>query len=411
MFEQILHDIFPLHLNYPIIFGMFMVCGVLGGLMAHKISWLPTITGFMVVGLAMGPEGAGVISGDIITQAGQLVQITLGLILYKLGSTIHPKEILKNPQILLISLIESAATFFAILAILLLFKFSLIISVLVAAIGISSSPAVLVHVANEMRAKGPVTENAKLFVALNNMLSFLVFTMALPFALYTKDAPIGDIVGIPFYRLFGGFVVGLACAALVTGLARLLTVKTFHYAFPLILGGIMLTLGLNTAFQVSFLFSCLVFGVMVRWLESPAQRLTTMDFGYAEDIFFIILFVTAGASLHLQELWHMGFVALAFPLGRCLAKYGTLFAAKKALGYTRAQASATGMLLMPMAGMAIGLLQTANSLVPSVGAQLAVLVFSAVAVLETIGPPIAKYAFKLCEEGRDDEGENVHGAN
>lgn len=54
---------------------------------------------------------------------------------------------------------------------------------------------------------------------------------------------------------------------------------------------------------------------------------------------------------------------------------------------------------MPMAGMAIGLLQTVNQFVPDIGAQVSILVFSAVVVLETIGPPIAKFAFRLSGEG------------
>lgn len=391
-----------------------MILGVVAGLITSRVVWLPTISGFMLVGFAMGPEGLALFDGKVLDQAESLVQIALGLILYKLGCALHPQWIIKNIRLPLASLAESAITFFLVLGLLLVFGTPVIVAVLVAAIGISSSPAVLVHVATEMRAEGAVTDNTKMLVAMNNLISFMVFSMALPFALYSTEATWQDVLGIPLYRLVGGLIVGGGTAFVTMALAKHLTRHTRHYTFPLMLGGIMTTLGLTLLFQMSFLFSCLVFGIMIRWLEKDDHRITQTDFGYAEDIFFIILFVTAGAKLHIEELVNAGWLALLFPLVRCGAKYFSMIGASRALGYNVRQASASGMLLMPMAGMAIGLLQTTNALLPAIAAQVAVLVFAAVAVLETIGPPVAKWAFRLSgeaasadEEDEDEESPRV----
>jgi len=56
------------------------------------------------------------------------------------------------------------------------------------------------------------------------------------------------------------------------------------------------------------------------------------------------------------------------------------------------------MLLIPMAGLAIGLVQTTNNLAPELGMQVAAIVLAAVAVFETIGPPIAAYALRMTGE-------------
>lgn len=407
MLQDILSQITPFTINYPLLFGMFMILGVVAGLITSRIVWLPTISGFMLIGFAMGPEGLSVFNGKVLEQAESLVQIALGLILYKLGCSIHPEWIIKNKRLALVSLAESGTSFFAVLALLLAFGTPLMIAVLVAAIGISSSPAVLVHVASEMRAKGTVTDNTKILVALNNLTSFIVFSMALPFALYSTEATWHDVVGIPLYRLFGGLAVGSGVAVAVMYLARYLKRDTLHYTFPLVLGGIMTTLGLTLLFQMSFLFSCLVFGIMVRWLERREHQITQTDFGYAEDIFFIILFVTAGAKLHINELIEAGWLAILFPLTRCAMKYTALIGAGKNLGFNLRQSSASGMLLMPMAGMAIGLLQTTNALLPAMASQVAILVFAAVAVLETLGPPLAKWAFRISGEAHTED----HGAD
>ena len=71
----------------------------------------------------------------------------------------------------------------------------------------------------------------------------------------------------------------------------------------------------------------------------------------------------------------------------------------RCLGVTRVQkrkqALSTGLLLVPMAGLAIGLVQTTSGLTPVTGAQVSALVLTAVAVFETIGPPIAAMALRL----------------
>lgn len=404
MLEDIFYHIFPLSINHFLVFGALLLVGVLGGLLADKIRWLPTISGFMLVGLLMGPEGIGLIDQTMLAKATDLVQVALGLILYKLGSSIKPKHILRNPKILLVSLIESSATFIAVFLCLSFFNIQPIVCALVAAIAISSSPAVLIHVMNEMNAKGAITENAKTLVALNNFTAFLVYTMTMPFALYSDETSGVDIIGIPAYRLIAGLIIGMGVAYIVTQLAKQLRESTTHYIFPLLIGGITVTLGLSIAFQASFLLSCLVFGLAVRHFETKSHKITTTNFGYGEDIFYIILFVTAGAGLHLDAIFMAGWVALAFPLSRCLAKMAAQLSTKNLLGYNHRQASASGMLLFPMAGMAIGLMQTTQAFMPSeISTQTATLIFAAVAVLETVGPPIAKLAINLSgEAGKDD---------
>lgn len=402
MLEDIFYRMFPLSINHSMVFGILLIMGVLGGIFADKIKWLPTISGFMLVGLIIGPESLGIIDKDMLMQASDLVQISLGLILYKLGSSINPKQIIEHPKILLVSCVESFITFLTVFLLLSFFDISPIVSALVAAISISSSPAVLIHVANEMGAKGIITENSKTLVALNNLISFLVFTSTLPFALQYTEASWADILGIPSYRMLGGLIIGTGIAYIVVQLSKYLHKTSMHYIFPLLMGGIMLTLGLSKAFEASFLFSILIFGLTIRHFESADHKITGTNFGYGEDIFYIILFVSAGAGLHLNAIYMAGWVALAFPLARCAAKIMSQLSTSRMLGYQYREASATGMLLFPMAGMAIGLMQTTQTYIPSsISIQTSTLVFAAVAILETFGPPIAKWAFIISGEAPD----------
>lgn len=45
----------PLSANTLFFFGFLLFCGALGGYVAHRWRWLPSITGFMVVGFVADP--------------------------------------------------------------------------------------------------------------------------------------------------------------------------------------------------------------------------------------------------------------------------------------------------------------------------------------------------------------------
>lgn len=384
-------------LDVMALFGVLLACGVLGGLLATRLRWLPTITGFMSVGLLIGPSGLGLLSREALTSARPLVDIALGLILYKLGVTLHPVKLLRDRPLLLTGLAEGLATFAAILALMMWIQAPPLVAVLAAAIAVSSSPAVLIHVAEELHAEGPVLERAKAMVASNNVLSFVLFTLALPLALLGQHTDLATALALPAYQMFGAVVVAAVVARGVTWVARLTRPDEEHLRFALVVGAVMLNLGLAQAFKVSGLFAGLALGIACRWMQG-GTRLTRVEFGGGGDLFFVILFVSAGANLHLHDVVQHAPLALAFVAARIVAKGIAVYACERLRGTPRPPALAQGLLLVPMAGLAIGLVQTTTEVAPTLGPEVAALVLASVAVFETLGPPIAAYALRLAGE-------------
>jgi Kef-type K+ transport system membrane component KefB len=384
-------------LNLMVVFGLLLAFGVLGGLLAARHRWLPTITGFMLVGLAVGPSGLGLLSHEALDGARVLVDVALGLILFKLGGTLHPMAMLRDRPLLLTSLAESLGTFFGILCLMLLIGVPVAVAVLVAAIAVSSSPAVLIHVAEELHARGPVLEKAKALVASNNVLSFVLFTLALPVALLGQQFDLQTSLLLPLYRLAGAVLVAAVVARVVTWVSGLTRPDEDHLRFALVVGAVLLTLGLSKALNVSGLFAGLALGIACRWMEAR-HPLTQVEFGGGGDIFFVTLFVFAGANLHLAAVLEQAPLALAFVLIRVLAKVGAVYGSQRAFGITARPAAAGGLLLVPMAGLAIGLVQTTTQLMPELGPKVAAIVLASVALFETIGPPLSAYAIRLAGE-------------
>lgn len=386
----------PLSFNAQAAFGLLLFAGVLGGYLAHRISWLPSITGFMAVGLLIGPSGIDVLTEDALDLAQPIINISLGLILYRLGLTLDLRAMLHDRSLLAIALLESAITFFSCFALLSWLGMPTMVAGLVAAIAISSSPAILIHVAHEVGAAGPVTERAKELVALNNLLSFFAFSAMLPIGHLSISEDWGTALLQPLYQLLGSMLIAGLIAAILVQLARY-TRSAQQYRLALIIGAIMLGLGVAKALNLSALFVPLALGVVVKTLEKEEQ-LSDVNFGEVFELFFIALFVYAGAHIDIDALGELGWIALALIAMRIAAKLLTVFGVARLFGVAAQPAAATGLLLLPMAGLAIGLAQTAHRLFALEAEQLSAIVLAAVAILESIGPPLAAWAFKLAGE-------------
>lgn len=386
----------PPDFNTQMAFGLLLFAGVIGGYLAHRAPLLPSITGFMAAGLLIGPSGINLLTKEALTLTTPLIDVALGLILYRLGLSLNLRAMLHDRRLLLISLTESIMTFVAAFSLLTWLGLSTLLAGLIAAIVISSSPAILIHVTHEVGAAGPVTERTKEMVALNNLFSFFAFSAFLPAGHLAMEADWHTAVFQPIYQLLGSLAVAALIAFILVFSARL-TRSARQYRLALIIGALMVGVGTANAFNLSALFVPLAIGVVVRTLEQD-DVISDVAFGEAFELFFIVLFVYAGAKINIGEVIGLGWVAVALVGVRIAAKWLTVFGMTRWQGDKPRTAAATGLLLVPMAGLAIGLAQTADTLFALEAAQLNAIVLAAVAILETIGPPIAAYAFRIAGE-------------
>ena len=390
-------------------FGLMLIIGCIGGYLAHRLSWLPSITGFMVVGLLCGPSGLGLLNEEMIAGSQVLIDVALALILYRLGLSLDIKFILRSPSLLFTSLFESALTFSFVFFVLYLFEIPIVVATLIASITISSSPAVLLHVANEVGAKGEVTESTKTLVALNNLISFIAFSITLPLMHYTTGGDWGTILFEPLYRLGGSLLLGFMVAFGLHEVAVKMQ-EAPQYKLALVIGAIMIAMGLANELKLSMLSVPLVVGIVVKSLEQETV-VSDLTFGPSFELFFIILFVFAGAALKLKALVEFSPVLLALVIARSLAKSLSVSTASALFKKSFRTGIASGLLLIPMAGLAIGLAQTAINLFPQHASIIAVIIFGSVTVFETIGPPIAAYAFRVAGEITESDDDEKGGPN
>ena len=372
---------------------MLLFCGSIGGFLAHRLSWLPSITGFMLVGFLVGSSVMGLVSYDELSESRLVVDVSLGLILYRLGLSLDIKQLVRDKSLLCTSLVECVLTFAAVYYGLAWIGVVGLPAAVIAAVAISSSPSVLIHVAHELGASGPVTDRAQSLVALNNVIAFMVFAALLPGLYAEGNAPLETVIGAPLYSFLGSAALGGVAGVVLHYTARKFKSAT-QYHLALVIGAVMFTLGASMMLNLSPLFAPLVLGVVVRGIERK-DLISGMEFGSAFELFFIALFVYAGANLHIAEMIQYAPAAGIFVLGRAAAKWFGVGATSLMFRLPVRQSTTTGLLLLPMAGLAIGLVNTTVTLFPQHGAVVSSIVLAAVAVMETLGPPIAARALRL----------------
>ncbi|MCC7300122.1 MAG: cation:proton antiporter [Verrucomicrobia bacterium] len=386
----------PMDITPLMSFGIMLVIGSLGGFMAHKIRWFPSITGFLIVGVLFGPSCVGFLSHETIAESQTFIDVALTLILYRLGLSLDLKTILASPKLLITSLTESLLTFSLAVFVLYLFHIPAAVSALVAAVVVSSSPAVLLHIAHEVHAKGIVTESAKTLVALNNLISFILFSVTLSSLHLASGSGWVTVILQPLYQFSGSFLLGILFGRVMHGLATK-TAQATQYHLAIVIGTLMLSAAISKELNFSTIFTALVVGVVVKTREQE-RLISNMEFGPAFELFFIVLFVFAGASLHLKELIAFAPAVLALAGVRCVAKIVGTVGTAAVFKAPIKPAVASGLLLIPMAGLAIGLVQVTNELFPQHAPVISAIVFGSVTVFETIGPPVAAFAFRYAGE-------------
>lgn len=386
----------PFKINDFLLFGLLLGAGILGGHLASRTSFLPRISGYIAAGFVLGPSVLGLLNHELLGSARLFTDIALGLILFELGRLLDLPALRRQPWLVGASLLESALSFLFVYAAVRAFGVSPVGSALIATIGISSSPAVILLVTRQLGARGPVTQNAITLVALNNIIAFFVFIAVLPILHIQQQAGLATILLQPVYQFIGSALMGLALArALVWAAKRVGPSESVQFA--LVIGTIIATLGLAKMLNVSGLLALLTLGLLSRNLDKHRQLLN-VEFGHGGELFFLLLFVVTGANLHLEELGSAGLIAVAFVAARLLAKLVAVYVPMRRSGLPPLQSGMLGLTLVPMAGLAIGLTEVTSAMYPQFGRELAAIVLAAVALLETIGPILTTYALKKAGE-------------
>ena len=391
----------PLVASPLALFGLLLLAGVIGGELARRLLRLPRIVGYVLVGMLLGGSGLHLLNAKLLDEAWIFVEIALGLVLFELGLRLDFAWLRRDRWLLATGLLESALSFAFMYYALVLFGVESLYAAVAAAIGVSTSPAVVMLVAQELKAEGQITERALNLVAINSVAAFVLVTMLLSWIHHEYKAGWQVAVLHPVYLFGGSLLLGYAVFIVALYLSRWLG-KSKERHFVVLLALIIAAIGVARMLELSALIALLTFGILARNFDER-HDLMTVDVSAIGQVFFVVLFVVGGAKLQLFEFAAGGAVGLVYILARFAGKSLGVLSLTRFSGVRPGAAGMLCLALTPMSGLALAMVQGTALLYPEFSARLAAIVLSAALVLELVGPVAVQFALRQAGEAQEEK--------
>jgi Kef-type K+ transport system membrane component KefB len=356
---------------------------------------LPRVTLLILFGVAVGPSGL-----DLLPRAFQdwyefLASVALTMVAFLLGGKLSFAALRSHGKtILAVSLSVVILTALLVGIGLIAIGTPVPIALLLAGIATATAPAATQDVVRQTRAKGPFTDTLLAVVAVDDAWGLVVFSLLLAVAKGIAGDGTLAILGHGLWELGGALAIGAAVglpAAFLTG--RLKPGEMQAEA----LGLVFLCAGLAIWLGVSFLLAGMVAGAIVVNLAKHHSR-PFHEIEHIEWPFMVFFFVLAGASLHLDSLYDIGLIGLAYLVLRTLARVigGWIggFVADAPILHRRW----IGLALIPQAGVALGMALVAAVHFPDLGETLLAVTIGTAIVFEVIGPILTQHALRRVGE-------------
>jgi len=368
--------------------GILLLLGLATDVIGRRTR-LPRVTLLLIFGFVIGPAGLGFLCPSEEKWFSIVTDMALIMIGFLLGEKFTLPLLREHGKLVLwISVAEVVVTALAVLIGLLLIGLPMEIALLLAGIATATDPAAITDVVHETKADGLFTRTMLGIVAVDDAWGLIVFSLMLTIAqaFSGQGGNIGHFL-TGAWELGGALLIGIALGipmAYVTG-----RIRPGEPTLVEALGVVFLCGGIAIWLKVSFLLASMVLGCVVANLARHHIR----PFHAIEGIewpFMILFFVLAGASLHIEMLFQIGFVGSAYIIFRII---GRLLGGWTGGAISHAEPLMRrwmGIMLMPQAGVALGMALVTIERRPDLGEIILPIVIASTVLFELIGPVLTR---------------------
>ncbi len=399
--------------QYLIVIAVCVIGGLMMSRVAKKLS-LPAVTAYLVAGLILGPfclgrlniSGLGFHSLEQAENFSILSQAALGFIAFAIGNEFRLSQLkTMGHQAITVGIFQAVFTTIVVDIALIALHFinpaflSLPSAITLGAIAAATAPAATLMVVKQYKADGPLTKLLLLVVAIDDAVGLVLFSASFGIAEALEHGTI-SVVGVVIEPLLE-VILSLGLGA-VMGFALNEVEKFFHSRskrMSISVAFVLLTVGLSMLeFQIggvhigfSLLLVCMMTGTVFCNICDFSEELMHRVDGWTTPL-SILFFVISGAELDLNIFRNpiIPMVGIIYIIFRSLGKY---FGSSISCHFTHCPDNVTkhiGITLLPQAGVALGMAQTAVAL--SDGAMVRNVVLFSVLIYELVGPVLTKRA-------------------
>jgi Kef-type K+ transport system membrane component KefB len=388
----------PLEARATLTLGFLLLAGYLGGgLAAHARAQLPRLTGYLLVGFAVGPAWLGLVRRDevdalrfIAEAAGAVIALAAGSEL-TIASLSHGRGALARvatgamigPFLTVTLVLLSISRWFPV-TVHRPFGDAVAVALALGALAAASSPVVNMALMSEVDARGPFARTLLAVTVTKDVAVVILFTLALAAgkAFARAGALHGAVVTSALLELGGSLVVGALLGGALGQYLRLVRGDTALF----LVATAFVTAEVARLAQLETLIVALAAGFSLeRFAPVESERLRR-EFRRGAPLVSVAYFTLAGTGLRLgalAELWP--WVLLLVGLRAVGLRVGLRWAGRSP-DVAAALVREGWLGLISQAGIALGLAQIARRAFPAWGVSLEALVVAMIGVHELLGP-------------------------
>jgi len=409
----------PLEARATLAFGFLLLAAYVGGEIARRAR-LPRLTGYLLVGFAVGPAWLGLVRREEVDALRFIGDAAVALIALAAGAELTRDALRQGGGRVAFARLASGAIVFPFLAVsLVLLSVSpwfpltrhqpvgdaVVVALVLGTLAAASSPVVTMAIMSELDARGPVARTLLGVTVVQDIAVAILFALVLVLGrtLTSAGALNVAVAGTAILRLVGSAAAG---ALLGFALGRYLSLVRRDTVLFLVATAFVAAEGARLM-QLETLIIALAAGFYLENFAPAEGERLRRELKRGSLPVYVAFFALTGAGLRvgvLADLWP--WILLLVGLRLVSVRYGLLWAGRHP-SVTPAMARDGWLGLISQAGMALGLAQLARRAFPEWGVSLETLIVAMIGVHQVAGPICFRMALvragEVTEERRDAE--------
>lgn len=383
-----------------------LVAAALAGELFARVH-LPKVTGYLLVGMLAGPYLGGLITRPMARDLQLVNGLAIALIALIAGLELNYRRL--RPRLSAIARFGgiTVVAMYGILTPLVWLGWRwlgihaaaigserIALALLLTTIIVSFSPTVTIAIITDSRARGPLSEMSLAVVVIADLALIILFTVALQFVRWTTGTAQVSEAGLLArlaWEILGscafGAVLGAACIVWLRHVWSEATVALLALCVALS--------ALGPLVHVEPLLAGLAAGMVIENIGQASGDALKLGVDRAALPIFVVFFAAAGASLPLDGLASIGFIAAAVAVVRLASIRIASAVALRWSGVPDHPGRLVWMSLVSQAGVTLGLTVLVAREFPEWGVPLQSLMIALIAIHELIGPVLFRTALRM----------------
>jgi Kef-type K+ transport system membrane component KefB len=382
--------------------GFLLLASYLAGRAARVVS-LPQITGYLVIGILVGPYVLGTVTRQTVDDFSFVNHVALALIALSAGGELRLKSlrgrlrsitVITLFQIVVVFVVVAAAVFAARGFINFLTneppRVAVAVGLLFGLVAVAKSPATTIAVITEERARGILTDTVLGITILKDVIILILISVLIPLATTIVDPSQGFSLHAGWeilLAIIGSLAMGIALGWLMTLYLR----RIGAYRILFVLGVSFMAVYVGELLELHYILIAMAAGFYVQNFSRQGRRFLQALEANSLPV-YALFFAVAGAGLDITVLKTAWVIATAIILTRVAALWASTRLGARLVGDPMVIRRYAWMGFLAKAGVTLGIANLVREQFPGWGLDVATVIIAMIAVNQLIGPPAFRWA-------------------